>query len=63
MGTRTCSNCGKKAALTQMIAVKAGNKTIANICLDCQKAKKIQVTLLKDKEGNWTFYQYFPVET
>lgn len=46
-----------------MIAVQAHNKTVALLCPACQQAKKIQITLEKTKDGDWKFYQYFPIET
>ena len=44
-----------------MIGITVNNKTIGRICPACQQAKKIQITLVKEKE-EWKFYQYFPVE-
>jgi hypothetical protein len=46
-----------------MIGVTVNNKTIGRICPACQQAKKIQITLEKTKEGEWIYYQFFPVET
>ncbi len=63
MTKRECSNCKAKQPLPQMIVVQAHNKTVALICPDCQQAKKIQITLEKTKDGDWKFYQYFPIET
>lgn len=45
-----------------MLTINADNKTVAKICPGCQRAKKIQVTLERDKNGAWKYYQYFPVE-
>lgn len=58
----TCSNCGGKAPLQQMMTVTVDNKTITNICPTCQNAKKIQLTFVRNKAGNFEYYQYYPVE-
>jgi hypothetical protein len=59
---RPCSNCPETAPIHQMLSVTANNRTVALICPACQQAKKIQVTLAKNKKGLWEYYQYFPVE-
>jgi len=61
MRTCECSNCKAKGPLARMIGITVNNKTIGRICPACQQAKKIQITLVKEKE-EWKFYQYFPVE-
>jgi hypothetical protein len=57
-----CNNCGEQASLPQMLTIYVDNKVIAKICPECQRAKKIQVTLVRDKNDSWKYYQYFPVE-
>ena len=59
---RQCSNCKEAAPVHQMLSVHAQNRTIAVLCPLCQQAKKIQITLVKNKKGEWGYYQYFPVE-
>lgn len=59
---RKCSNCSEPAPIHQMLSVSAHNRAVAFICPSCQQAKKIQVTLVKDKKGEWQYFQYFPVE-
>jgi hypothetical protein len=44
-----------------MLTVQDGKRVVAKICPECQKAKKIQITLEKTEKG-WKFFQYFPVE-
>lgn len=57
-----CNNCGGLAPLPQMLTINVGNKTVAKICPECQRAKKIQVTLERKENGAWKYYQYFPLE-
>jgi hypothetical protein len=57
-----CNNCGESAPLPQMLTVNVDNKTVTKICPECQRAKKIQITLARDKNGTWKYYQYFPIE-
>ena len=45
-----------------MLTVNTDNRTVTKICPACQSAKKIQITLERDKDGGWKYYQYFPVE-
>lgn len=59
---RKCSNCPETAPVHQMLSIIANNRTVGHICPACQQAKKIQITLAKDKKGQWQYYQYFPVE-
>jgi len=59
---RKCSNCSEAAPIHQMLSINAHNKTVGFICPKCQQAKKIQITLVKNKKGDWTYFQYFPVE-
>jgi len=60
---RECSNCNSKHPLAKMIVIQSKSKTVALICPACQQAKKIQLTFEKTKEGDWKFFQYFPLET
>ena len=59
---RECSNCGKSARLDRSLTVQEGGRVVAVICEACQQARKIQITLNKDKQQHWEFSQYFPVE-
>lgn len=59
---RPCSNCNKATKLSQAVTVSSANKLTAVICPTCQQAHKIQITLVKGKDG-WKFDQYFPVES
>lgn len=56
-----CSNCGKTAIPNQSIVVRVGEQIVTILCPSCQQAKKIQITLKKNKD-NWEYYQFFPVE-
>jgi RNase P subunit RPR2 len=59
---RPCSNCNKPTKLSQAVTTYASNKLVSVICPACQQAKKIQITLKRNKSG-WVFDQYFPVES
>jgi protein-arginine kinase activator protein McsA len=59
---RHCSNCNEPAPIHQMLQISAHNRTVGLICPTCQQAKKIQVTLVRDTQGDWEYFQYFPVE-
>jgi RNase P subunit RPR2 len=61
-----CSNCQQPIQMeqaAQALILRQGEKTIAIICPDCQQAKKIQLTLARQPDRGWSYYQLFPVET
>jgi len=65
----TCNNCGTIVHEYECIRISKHWSPIAYICEDCQKAKKISITLVRftspglDPEKiAWEYNQYFPVE-
>jgi RNase P subunit RPR2 len=61
-----CSNCRKPILMSQAsqaLILRQGEKTVAAICPECQRAKKIQLTLKRISGEAWEYYQLFPVET
>ena len=45
-----------------MMQIMDSGRIIVNICPDCKRAKKVQLTVSK-KGDSWEYYQYFPVES